>query len=232
MPLKEADLAKYVGAYVVGPEGEDERPGKLSMFAKGGSLMGSLHGNDPTRFLYQGGDEFRPKAAPVFLVTFRMEGERAGGVSIASPEGVMEGERSDASGGALFDELARMDEVLFEAAFVSCDRRKWDSMMTEDVEFYHDRGGFSEGAAVSPPAECPAEHGVTRHVVQGSVEVFPIADYGAVQRGTHCFVEEGAATSTVAQFVHVWARTGDGWKVKRILSFDHRVDGEGVCAGE
>lgn len=46
-------------------------------------------------------------------------------------------------------DLARMDAVLFDASFASCDAAKANAIFTDDVEFYHNESGFSVGAATS-----------------------------------------------------------------------------------
>ena len=43
----------------------------------------------------------------------------------------------------LFEEIARMDSLLFDA-FNRCDATQFRSFMTADNEFYHDKGGFSD----------------------------------------------------------------------------------------
>ncbi len=129
--------------------------------------------------------------------------------------------------GILFEELRRSDSLLFDASFVSCDATKANGVFSDDVEFYHDRAGFSSGAQVRETTKnltrnCPRDRGITREVIAGSLRVYPISSYGAVQIGAHRFVERGAATSEVAQFVHLWRRTDGGWRLARVLSFDHR----------
>lgn len=128
---------------------------------------------------------------------------------------------------SLFEELRRSDSLLFDASFVSCDAAKANGIFSDDVEFYHDRAGFSSGAQVRETTKnltrnCPRDRGITREVIAGSLRVYPIGNYGAVQIGVHRFVERGAATSDVAQFVHLWRRTDGGWRLARVLSFDHR----------
>jgi hypothetical protein len=128
--------------------------------------------------------------------------------------------------GALFDELARMDRILFDASFASCDAARANAVFTDDVEFYHDEAGFSAGEQVREntrklTASCPGARGITRTVVPGSLRVYPIEGYGAVQAGVHRFDERGAATSTLARFVHVWRLQEGQWRLARVLSLDH-----------
>jgi hypothetical protein len=130
--------------------------------------------------------------------------------------------------GALFDELARMDSEMFDASFASCDADKANAIFADDVEFYHDKAGFSSGEQVRENtrnlvASCPRERGVTRSLVPGSLRVYPIHDYGAAQLGTHRFDERGAATSTLARFVHLWRMQDGKWRLTRVLSLDPRT---------
>lgn len=95
-------------------------------------------------------------------------------------------------------------------------------LFTDDAEFYHDVAGQTYHEDVWTLKGCPAEDGVQRVLVPKSLEVFPIKGYGAIQSGEHWFVEEGAANSTLAKFVHLWRFENDEWRVSRVLSFDHR----------
>lgn len=131
--------------------------------------------------------------------------------------------------GAMYEELARMDSVLFDASFVSCDAEAANAIFADDVEFYHDQTGFQSSRQTRENTRrladsCPGERGTTRTLVEGSLQVYPIRDYGAVQTGVHRFEERDAATSTVAKFVHLWQQQEGGWRLTRILSFDHRPE--------
>ncbi|MCE4558093.1 nuclear transport factor 2 family protein [Roseateles cellulosilyticus] len=127
-----------------------------------------------------------------------------------------------ARSGPLFDELAGMDARLFDAAFVTCDAAAFKALFSDDAEFYHDKTGASFGDAVRTLKSCPRDNGVTRTLVAGSLEVYPINDYGAVQLGRHVFRRAGEPGAEEAKFVHLWKREGTGWRLARVLSFDHR----------
>jgi hypothetical protein len=129
--------------------------------------------------------------------------------------------------GPVFDALARMDTLLFDASFVSCDAAIANAIFTDDVEFYHDQNGFASGEQVREntkrlAAACPRERGITRTLVPGTLRVYPIQGYGALQTGIHRFDEPGAASSTVARFAHLWRNDGGNWRLARVLSVDHR----------
>lgn len=119
-----------------------------------------------------------------------------------------------------------MDNELFEAAFVTCNAAKFRALFTDDAEFYHDRTGASHGDAVRTLKSCPRDNGVTRTLVPGSLEAYPMQGYGAVQIGRHVFAKAGEPGSEAAQFVHLWKREGDQWRLARVLSFDHRPSGQ------
>ncbi|MGH9457039.1 MAG: nuclear transport factor 2 family protein, partial [Thermoanaerobaculia bacterium] len=127
--------------------------------------------------------------------------------------------------GALFEELARMDRILFDASFVSCDARKANAIFAADIEFYHDETGFTAGEQVREntrrlTASCPGSRGITRTLIPGSLRVYPIVGYGAVQIGIHRFDERGAITSTLARFIHLWRFQNGQWRLARVFSLD------------
>lgn len=124
--------------------------------------------------------------------------------------------------GRLYDELAAMDRELFDAAFVDCDRAKFSALFTEDAEFYHDRAGAMTGRQVTELRGCPRDEGVRRILVEGSLEVYPIKDFGAIQIGRHTFTKDGEEGTEVAKFVHLWRYSDGQWRLARVLSFDHR----------
>lgn len=115
-----------------------------------------------------------------------------------------------------------MDAELFETAFVSCNASRFRALFTDDAEFYHDKSGASFGEAARTLRSCPRENGVTRTLVPGSLEVYPMQGYGAIQIGRHVFAKTGEPGSEAAKFVHLWKRDGDKWRLARVLSFDHR----------
>ena len=137
---------------------------------------------------------------------------------VVSGAGAQESPRS----GHLYEELAKMDRELFEAAFVNCDQAKFSSLFTDDPEFYHDRDGASYGEAVKQLRSCPRDNGVKRTLVAGSLEVYPIKDFGAVQTGRHMFTRVGDPGAEIAKFVHLWHYSEGKWRLARVISFDHR----------
>jgi ketosteroid isomerase-like protein len=136
----------------------------------------------------------------------------------------------------LFDELAEKDRVLFDAMFNRCDVTALGDLVTDDFEFYHDKGGliassrtqFVESVArLCERQKSGVDYRARRELVEGSLEVYPLNNYGAVQIGTHRFYRktEGQPDKLVeiARFTHVWKKDGNGWRIARVLSYDHKL---------
>lgn len=128
----------------------------------------------------------------------------------------------------LFNEIAAADAALF-GAFNSRDVEKFKALLTEDLEFYHDKDGFSksrESEVKSFEALCRQPMRVRRELVAGSLEVFPIPNYGATQLGTHRFYETEPGREEklvgIARFLHVWQKKDGEWKLARVISYDHK----------
>ena len=117
-----------------------------------------------------------------------------------------------------------MDSILFNA-FNSRDIEIFKNLFTADLEFYHDKGGLTDYAYTIQSLKNTAakNDGLRRDLLPGSLEVYPIKDYGAIQIGTHrfCHVENGKQDCGTFKFVHVWKKIGDEWKIARVVSYDH-----------
>jgi len=126
----------------------------------------------------------------------------------------------------LFQTIARMDSLLFEA-FNKCDTVVSKDFFTKDLEFYHDKGGLTryEENMQSIHKRCSSNYVVRRELVPGTMEVFPIKDYGAIQLGSHRFYfrnkGEAEQLDGTFRFVHVWKNENGRWKIARVVSFDH-----------
>ncbi len=126
---------------------------------------------------------------------------------------------------ALFQTIKSLDTQLFDA-YNHCDLEKLASLVADDLEFYHDKTGLMRGRPALVEAIKNNICGkVTRELVPGSLEVYPLADYGAVEIGVHRFHHPGAETPQSigeAKFIHLWQNKDGAWKVTRVISFDHQ----------
>jgi ketosteroid isomerase-like protein len=122
----------------------------------------------------------------------------------------------------LFKTVESLDTQLFDA-YNHCDLATLGSLVSEDLEFYHDKTGLAIGRQVFVDAIKNNICGkVTRELVPGTLEVYPIADYGAVEIGVHRFYHPGEPGNVgEAKFIILWHQKAGKWLVTRTISFDH-----------
>jgi hypothetical protein len=94
LPLAAEERRPFAGLYAM-TTGAGLPPSAFCVYEEGGSLMGQLRTNDPTRLMYQGGNAFRPSASPEFKIVFTVSGGRATQVAIVSPDVTMNGVRDE-----------------------------------------------------------------------------------------------------------------------------------------
>jgi len=121
--------------------------------------------------------------------------------------------------------VSELDRQLFEA-YNHCDLKKFDSLLADDVEFYHDQGGVTLGhTALTESVRnniCTGD--AQRVLVPGTLKVYPMKGFGAIEMGVHRFTHPrtGATNGTgEASFVHLWRYQDGVWKLSRALSYDH-----------
>jgi hypothetical protein len=136
----------------------------------------------------------------------------------------------------VYKSLKANDSLIFERAFNNCELQYMEELISDDMEFYHDIAGITnskeqfiqtmkDGVCRPNSATKP-----TRELVEGSMELFLLKNngkvYGAIQNGIHKFFETTNGTKvagSIAKFSHVWILENDKWFLKRVLSFDHKM---------
>jgi ketosteroid isomerase-like protein len=122
--------------------------------------------------------------------------------------------------------IASLDTALFDA-YNRCDLEKFVSLVDDDVEFYHDQGGVTLGKAELTDSVKKNICGkVTRELVPGSLQVYHMKGYGAVEMGVHRFHHPGHDdTEGVGEgkFIHLWRYKDGSWKITRVISYDHHA---------
>ncbi len=133
-------------------------------------------------------------------------------------------EKEPAAGKELYKEIAALDSIVF-AAFNTRDIAKFGSMFTKDLEFFHDKGGLTnyEHTMNFMNNVAKENNGLRRELVKGSLEVYPIPGYGAMEMGTHifCHIENGRSDCGTFKFVHIWKKIDGEWKISRVISYGH-----------
>src|SRR5690606_476647 len=128
--------------------------------------------------------------------------------------------------------ILRLDS-LFWQAYNTCNLEKMADHFTDDVEFYHDKGGATFGLpallAATRKGMCneAGSFRLRREAVDGTVKVFPLLEdgavYGAILTGEHVFyvLEKGKAERLdgKARFTHLWLLQDGSWKMARVLSY-------------
>ena len=117
--------------------------------------------------------------------------------------------------------ITALDKQLFDA-YNTCNIEKLGTLVTDDLEFYHDKTGLMVGKQPFLDAIKNNICGkVTRELVAGSLEVYPLHGYGAVEIGVHRFHHPGDSDVGEAKFVQLWQYKDGAWKISRVISYDH-----------
>lgn len=120
----------------------------------------------------------------------------------------------------LYNTIVHMDSVYFNA-YNNCDMDTQASIYADSIEFYHDRGGLetSKKALLKAIKENICGK-VTRELVPGSIEVYPIPGYGAVEMALHRFINhaENDHLSPPSKFVVIWWLKDGKWQITRVIS--------------
>ena len=130
----------------------------------------------------------------------------------------------------LFTIIGSLDHDFFEA-YNKCELSKIESMFTTDIEFYHEKRGQLTGRQSVMEAfskNLCAEKGnrVRRELVEGSLQVYRIDNYGALAVGEHRFylTQPGQKEKLdgIGRFANVWQLKDGEWKMSRVLSYGFR----------
>ena len=127
----------------------------------------------------------------------------------------------------LYNEIFKADSTLFNASD-NCDSGTYRKFFTDDLEFYHDLGGLSVGIKIEMQEfreMCARETHIRRELVKGSLEVYPIKNYGAIEIGIHRFFHTNKGQQEkpggTYKFIHVWQKKDGQWKISRVISYGH-----------
>lgn len=124
----------------------------------------------------------------------------------------------------LYNVIMHMDSVYF-TAYNNCDMATQAAVLADSMEFYHDKGGLmtskKDFLAAIKANICGK---VTRVLVKGSVEVYEIAGFGAVEIGYHRFInhQESETPSGPGRFVAIWRLKDGKWQLYRVASLHAR----------
>lgn len=131
--------------------------------------------------------------------------------------------------------IIKRHDSLFWQAYNRCDTAAMASLFSEDVEFYHDKGGLTVGLPAlmasmgSGMCNGNRDFNLRREEVTGTVKVFCLRKdkevYGAIISGEHVFYITKTGKKEFldghAIFSNVWRKINGRWQMARVFSYDH-----------
>lgn len=120
----------------------------------------------------------------------------------------------------IYDTIVALDKTYFDA-YNSCDMETQATRYDEDLEFFHDKGGLSTSKeALLLALEKNICNKVKRTLIEGSIKVYPIHNYGAIEIGYHKFFnkEEPDAISKPSKFIMIWKKGAEKWTITKVIS--------------
>lgn len=131
--------------------------------------------------------------------------------------------------------LAEKDRQLFEAVF-GCKLDLLASLVADDFEFVHGKWGltadsgakFMQGMRDNCKAQETGQNfRARRELIEGSMTVHMLNNYGAMQMGEHRFYalqpgQPDRLTET-GKFIDLWRLIDGEWKLARVISYDHHL---------
>lgn len=128
--------------------------------------------------------------------------------------------------------ISSLDQAFFEA-YNKCELSKIESLFTSDIEFYHEkRGQLSSRQSVMEAFAknlCGDKNNrVRRELVEGTLQVYRIDNYGALAVGEHRFYLTQAGQKEkldgVGRFANLWQLKDGEWRMSRVFSYGFRSE--------
>lgn len=125
---------------------------------------------------------------------------------------------------ALHKAIAAQDSMLF-AAYNSQDIGVIKTFLSPGIEWFQDNNGLLDYNTVVKNLEglFSRDGKLRRTLLKGSLEIYPIKDYGAIETGIHRFehIEDGKKIAGTFKFLMIWQKTDDKWLLTKVVSYDH-----------
>jgi len=125
-------------------------------------------------------------------------------------------------------------ESLFWNSYNNCNVAAMSRYLADDLEFYHDKDGLTLTSkkvieSINKNLFSDKNRRLRREAIEETIKVYPLSNYGAIISGEHLFYmntpKNGEFLDGRAKYTHIWKNTSTGWKLSRILSYDHRAPG-------
>lgn len=121
----------------------------------------------------------------------------------------------------LYKIIMNADSIFWES-YNSCNMNTQEKIYSDNIEFYHDQSGLiATKQQILDATESSVCGQIRREPVEGSIEVYPINGYGAVEMGLHTFkrITDGESLSSrPGKFIIIWRQMGIEWSISRVIS--------------
>lgn len=145
--------------------------------------------------------------------------------------------------GDLYDQIAKVDSLMFSTAQKDCDLEKYAAFLSEDFEFFHDKAGYTaskddemEDMAIFCGEEQRSRQPLRRELIKSSLKVYPMDNYGALEFCDHLFylqINDGTEKLIGSgKMTALWKLIDNEWKLTRVISYDHQPLAEVEVAPE
>lgn len=136
----------------------------------------------------------------------------------------------------LYQTIMSRDSLLFSIGFNMCNSKQMEELLSEHLEFYHDKDGFSDKQKFLTDfknglCKSPDVYRSKRVLADKSTQIYPMFKdgkvYAAIQNGEHLFYEkQGSRAEKLvggAKFINFWILENNDWKLAKSFSFDHHA---------
>lgn len=219
--LSRDSIRQFFGTYEFRPNFQ------LRVFSENNELFAQRLG-DPDKFqlFAKQTNVFFIKVMPAELAFQRTAAGRYETLLLRRGGQTLQARRVQAQPVELYDTIQHLDSLLY-GAYNRRDLPAFMAYFSPTLEFYHDQTGYTNYAdnrqRFQENFTRPTR--MRRELVPGSLEVYPIAGFGALELGTHRFyqTDPGQPERLVAtpRFVSVWQQVGGRWLLARVISYDH-----------
>ncbi|MDR2235304.1 MAG: class A beta-lactamase-related serine hydrolase [Chryseobacterium sp.] len=136
----------------------------------------------------------------------------------------------------VYKTIMSRDSLLFSVSFNTCDFKQMENLISDQLEFYHDKDGFSDKKKFLTDfknglCKSPQTYRARRALLENSTQVYPMYKngqiYAVIQNGDHDFYEsingQPEKLAGSAKFTNFWLLENRNWKLARSLSFNHHA---------
>lgn len=133
----------------------------------------------------------------------------------------------------LYKAIALVDSLMISVAQRDCDLEAYASFLSDDFEYFHDKAGYTPSKEAEMKdmnifcgKEQRSRQPLRRQRTEGTLKVFPMDNYGALEFCDHVFylqINDGTEKLVGSgKMTAIWKLENDEWKVTRVISYDHQ----------